>query len=99
MWVTFGQPGSGESADPARTGNEGTSQEVAHGQVTSLLKKMTKAPTNLRAVIGMGVSVTPTIAGAQALGDAGIPMKRHQRLLHAGPQERLHRRLRPAHQL
>ena len=54
--------------------NEGTSQELEHGQVTSLLKKMKAAPTNLRAVIGMGVSVTPTIAGAQALGDAGIPM-------------------------
>jgi hypothetical protein len=54
--------------------NEGTSQESAYGQVTALLKKMKKAPVNLRAVIGMGVSVAPTIAGAQALGNAGIPM-------------------------
>src|SRR5262249_32877912 len=54
--------------------NEGTSQERAYGQVTSLLKQMKAAPTNLRAVIGMGVSVKPTIAGARALGNAGIPM-------------------------
>ena len=54
--------------------NEGTSQELAYRRVTSLLKQMRAAPTNLRAVIGMGVSVAPTVAGAKALGNAGIPM-------------------------
>ena len=54
--------------------NEGTSQELAYRRVTSLLKQMRAAPTNLRAVIGMGVSVAPTVAGATALGNAGIPM-------------------------
>jgi hypothetical protein len=54
--------------------NEGTSQEFAYGQVTSMLKKMHVAPTNLRAVIGMGISVKRTKLGAKNLSRAGIPM-------------------------
>jgi hypothetical protein len=54
--------------------NEGTSQELAYGQVTGLLTEMRAPPTNLRAVIGMGVSVEQTVLGAKILGKAGIPM-------------------------
>ena len=54
--------------------NEGTSQELAYGQVTGLLTGMKAAPDNLRAVIGMGVSVEQTVLGAKILSKAGIPM-------------------------
>ncbi len=54
--------------------NEGTSQELAYGQVTGLLKEMRAPPVNLRAVIGMGVSVEQTVLGAKILSKAGIPM-------------------------
>jgi hypothetical protein len=54
--------------------NEGTSQELAYGQVTGLLTAMKAAPANLRAVVGMGVSVEQTILGARILSKAGIPM-------------------------
>ncbi len=54
--------------------NEGTSQELAYGQVTGLLTKMRMPPVNLRAVIGMGVSVEQTVLGAKVLSKAGIPM-------------------------
>jgi hypothetical protein len=54
--------------------NEGTSQELAYGQVTGLLTEMRRPPANLRAVIGMGVSVEQTVLGAKILSKAGIPM-------------------------
>jgi hypothetical protein len=54
--------------------NEGTSQELAYGQVTGLLREMKAPPANLRAVVGMGVSVEQTILGAKILSKAGLPM-------------------------
>jgi ABC-type branched-subunit amino acid transport system substrate-binding protein len=53
--------------------NEG-SQEQAWSPVVSQLKRLTAAPGQLVGVIGMGLSVTQTVAGAQALSAAGIPM-------------------------
>jgi ABC-type branched-subunit amino acid transport system substrate-binding protein len=56
--------------------NEGTSLEQGWKPVAGLLAStsMTGAPVNLRAVIGMGISVTQTVDGARILSDAGIPM-------------------------
>jgi hypothetical protein len=53
--------------------NEG-SLEQGWSPVVSQLKQLTAPPSRLVGVIGMGLSVTQTVAGAQALSAAGIPM-------------------------
>lgn len=53
--------------------NEG-SVEQAWSLVVGQLKKLTAAPDRLVAVVGMGISVRPTVQAAKSLSAAGIPM-------------------------
>jgi hypothetical protein len=69
-----GDPAQAQPPIQLLLANEDTSQELAYGQVTSLLKNMKAALTNLRALIGIGVSVTPTFQGAGILSRVGISM-------------------------